>query len=254
MMKSDRRDNDGDSGKADLPKIGDSKELILEDKMEQWLEKHKKFPGHRWKLDEKRALQRMFETIDDDGSGEIDMIELADAMFSSGVASTLADVKKLVHEADTDGSGSIEFDEFLVLMKDTKEPTPSSTTSMRAVAKLKKESKKKTGENPLVRLQNVQKEAGEIDMKTVLGYKRRQLLLDATVGESKRRNETQDKCFEWRDNANNLEGEEKLKVLRDIRITTNFLDEQDKKASRFVSDLHKVVISTLAAASLNPDN
>ena len=56
--------------------------------------------------------------FDKDGSGNIDMQEMREAMKALGVYMSKEQVKKMMDSVDTDGNGYIEYDEFKQLMKD----------------------------------------------------------------------------------------------------------------------------------------
>jgi Ca2+-binding EF-hand superfamily protein len=55
----------------------------------------------------------VFEIFDEDGSGDIDITELRKAMKALGMKTSRGEVKKMIEEADIDGGGSIDFEEFL---------------------------------------------------------------------------------------------------------------------------------------------
>eukprot|EP01022_Parablepharisma_sp_SALTPOND_P034908 TRINITY_DN93493_c0_g1_i1.p1 TRINITY_DN93493_c0_g1~~TRINITY_DN93493_c0_g1_i1.p1 ORF type:complete len:171 (+),score=23.19 TRINITY_DN93493_c0_g1_i1:219-731(+) len=62
---------------------------------------------------------RIFNLFDDDNNGSISIKELADAMYEMGVNPTKAQLQKMINEIDNDGSGEIDFNEFLNLFKKT---------------------------------------------------------------------------------------------------------------------------------------
>lgn len=69
--------------------------------------------------------REMFDLFDEDKSGAIDAEELGKVMRALGQFPTNAEVNKIVEEVDEDGSGVVEFSEFLVVMvkyKKTHEP------------------------------------------------------------------------------------------------------------------------------------
>jgi len=72
--------------------------------------------------EEEERLKKIFRQMDQDGSGAIDVKELADAMRLVGVKCTANSAKKVLKVIDTDGSGEIELDEFLVFFKKVKDP------------------------------------------------------------------------------------------------------------------------------------
>ncbi|XP_023235063.1 calmodulin, flagellar-like [Centruroides sculpturatus] len=67
-------------------------------------------------------FREAFSLFDKDGDGHITTEELGTVMRSLGQTPTQAELHDMIKEVDTDGSGSIEFAEFLTLMaKRTKE-------------------------------------------------------------------------------------------------------------------------------------
>jgi Ca2+-binding EF-hand superfamily protein len=66
-----------------------------------------------------------FGALDDDGSGSIGIDELEEPLIGLGFADTREDVLKMIEDVDEDGSGQIEFGEFLEIIKnsDTNEQT-----------------------------------------------------------------------------------------------------------------------------------
>jgi len=72
-------------------------------------------------------IQEAFNIFDVDSSGSIDYKELKAAMKALGVQVKKDELKKMITDVDADGSGSVEFPEFLTMMtakmgaNDTKE-------------------------------------------------------------------------------------------------------------------------------------
>ena len=54
--------------------------------------------------------------FDEDGSGSITTEELMEALKKMGQNPSEDELRKMVEQADEDGSGLIEFDEFLLLI------------------------------------------------------------------------------------------------------------------------------------------
>lgn len=185
--------------------------------LETWLERRGRFPSSRWRISEKRELREWFDQMDEDGSGEIDLDELVEPLLSSGLAQTIAEVQIIINSVDNDGSGSIGFDEFLEMMRHRALP-PSNKRSVKTVSLPRidygmKSSEMKTNPgkkpltkmrngyasrsnskiyvNPIIELQKFHKQS-ELELSSVLGFKRRKLLLDATMGESERRERIMD--------------------------------------------------------------
>ncbi|EGR27227.1 hypothetical protein IMG5_199680 [Ichthyophthirius multifiliis] len=63
------------------------------------------------------VLKQAFDLFDTDGSGAIDEKELRDAMKALGFESKKEEVKELIYQIDKDSNGTIDFYEFLELMK-----------------------------------------------------------------------------------------------------------------------------------------
>jgi len=63
-------------------------------------------------------LKEAFDEFDKDGSGAISAQELLGVMRAMGQNPTEDEVLNLMLEADLDGNGTIEFPEFLELMKE----------------------------------------------------------------------------------------------------------------------------------------
>mmetsp|Transcript_13693 Transcript_13693/g.18356 ORF Transcript_13693/g.18356 Transcript_13693/m.18356 type:complete len:360 (+) Transcript_13693:773-1852(+) len=259
--------------------------------LESWLHTKGKFSESRWSVREKRSLKAWFNRIDADGSGEIDVEELADPLLSSGLAQTMDDVRELVRGVDEDGSGAIGFSEFLNIMRPKQQgntrPTTSSSLSRdekilmedevfvvpsqhrRCIqgAKKKKEDKWKetmlsdkdkqrqvvesrkmmdcAPDNPIARLQQMQEQNGDMDIKSVLSLKRRKLLLDATMGEAQRREKCLDEISKLKAEIRELSGHDKCRKLKDIANVHRRLDKAQQEKQHFVSAMKCMVERSL---------
>ena len=69
--------------------------------------------------EELKRLKECFDQLDDDGSGAIGSDELENPLIGLGFADTREEIDGLVELVDEDGSGQIEFDEFLQILKNT---------------------------------------------------------------------------------------------------------------------------------------
>lgn len=79
-------------------------------------------------------LRAAFDEFDTDKSGDISVDEIVLAMAKVGTTVSLEQAEKLVAAGDQDGDGNIDFDEFVVMMKDldqTTQPTAFSTFGSR---------------------------------------------------------------------------------------------------------------------------
>eukprot|EP01010_Urceolus_cornutus_P001255 NODE_1785_length_757_cov_233.840395_g1387_i0.p1 GENE.NODE_1785_length_757_cov_233.840395_g1387_i0~~NODE_1785_length_757_cov_233.840395_g1387_i0.p1 ORF type:complete len:198 (-),score=61.37 NODE_1785_length_757_cov_233.840395_g1387_i0:162-701(-) len=61
-------------------------------------------------------FREVFHLFDKDGDNSIAVVELRTAMKSLGLNPTEEEVKEMISEVDVDGSGAIDFQEFLALM------------------------------------------------------------------------------------------------------------------------------------------
>lgn len=61
-------------------------------------------------------FKEAFKLFDRDGDGTVDVDELGTVMKSLGQEPTEQEIRDMISEVDNDGSGSIEFPEFLQLM------------------------------------------------------------------------------------------------------------------------------------------
>ncbi|EEA21351.1 hypothetical protein TMatcc_009247 [Talaromyces marneffei ATCC 18224] len=66
--------------------------------------------------DEEAELRAAFEVFDQDGSGTISADEMRRVMKSIGEDLTDAEIEEMIKEADTDGDGTIDYQEFVHLM------------------------------------------------------------------------------------------------------------------------------------------
>eukprot|EP00964_Phaeocystis_antarctica_P117950 scaffold81784_cov63-Phaeocystis_antarctica.AAC.3 len=87
------------------------------------------------------ALERYrlaFDHFDEDESGELDKKEFQKAMIDSGMMPLGFEVNEMFHEADTDGGGTVSFDEYCrfvqVRTPSTMRPPPPGTPRARALA------------------------------------------------------------------------------------------------------------------------
>lgn len=62
-------------------------------------------------------LRKCFNSLDDDGSGEIGVDELEDPLIALGLVENRNQLQQIVDLVDEDGSGQIEFPEFLQIIK-----------------------------------------------------------------------------------------------------------------------------------------
>ena len=62
-------------------------------------------------------LKEAFEVLDKDRNGFISPVELRTVMINLGEKMTDEEVEEMIREADTDGDGQVNYDEFVLMMK-----------------------------------------------------------------------------------------------------------------------------------------
>ena len=67
--------------------------------------------------DEDEEIREAFRIFDQDGNGFITLEELESVMIKLGENLTNDELTAMMHEADLDGDGKIDFDEFVVMMR-----------------------------------------------------------------------------------------------------------------------------------------
>jgi hypothetical protein len=109
------------------------KELEAKD-FKRWV-KHRN-PNLNRTIDQKnqrnQTLREWFDFLDDDGSGEITRDELGLPLISLGLAPSMAEVDALINTVDQDGSGEIDFYEFTDML--TKNPNGPIQTLLNTIA------------------------------------------------------------------------------------------------------------------------
>lgn len=76
----------------------------------------RKIQAMRMNKEQLELFRDTFVIFDKDGDGTIDSKELSTVLKSMGYNPSQEEIKDMVEEVDSDGSGSIEFLEFLLLM------------------------------------------------------------------------------------------------------------------------------------------
>jgi len=84
-----------------------------------WLRRRGKAVRPKLSAEQKQQLKECFELMDQDGSGAIDADELGAAFKLLGIRMKKSEIEELLAEVDHDGSGEVEYLEFLEIMTTT---------------------------------------------------------------------------------------------------------------------------------------
>lgn len=97
------------------------KKIRLSDSsLRNWLRVHGKEDYIDFDDNERKQYRAIFKALDGDGSGAIGVEELEDPLIALGLAENREGVQNLVNTVDEDGTGEIEFEEFLLIMRSIK--------------------------------------------------------------------------------------------------------------------------------------
>lgn len=84
---------------------------------------------------ELKEFKEIFDLVDVDGSGEITKVELGKLMETLGLKPTEEQLDQMMKEVDSDGSGDIDFNEFVAVMS-RKVQADYTTEQLRAAFKV----------------------------------------------------------------------------------------------------------------------
>lgn len=111
-------------------KMAEAKDQLRENMVRAWLVRTGK--GHYLDFSDevKRKLFECFMSLDDDNSGSIGVAELEEPLIGLGFADKREDVEKMIMAVDDpdDPNGSIEFGEFLQIIKNSNKDTADGTS------------------------------------------------------------------------------------------------------------------------------
>lgn len=204
--------------------------------LEKWLVKTGRFSKKKmWKIEEKRVLKDWFDLIDRDKSGEIDIEELADPLMSAGITKTMSEVKDIVRRIDEDGSSSIDFSEFLKMMKDDKSDFPVVSRDVKKYRSTinRKNNKSPSDINPMIQLTKTRQD-DLLNFHSILSHSRRKILLDATMEQCCRREMAHEQITAWRDEMKRLKGVKKLRKGLDISVLIQRIETESSEKENFI--------------------
>jgi Ca2+-binding EF-hand superfamily protein len=98
--------------------------------MRNWLRKHGKAKYIDFDDKERQKYRAIFSALDIDGSGSIEVKELEEPLIALGLANSRDEIERLVKMVDIDGTQEIEFDEFLMIMKEIKKNEMGENSSL----------------------------------------------------------------------------------------------------------------------------
>ena len=107
-----------------------NKKKLSDSSLRNWLRVHGKSKYIDFDDEERKQYREIFKALDGDGSGAIGVEELEDPLIALGLADSREGVEKLVELVDEDGTGEIEFDEFLLVMRSIKKDDDQKDSSL----------------------------------------------------------------------------------------------------------------------------
>ncbi|OWF37731.1 calmodulin-6-like [Mizuhopecten yessoensis] len=81
--------------------------------------------------EEKTLLRKVFDKFDTDETGALSAKELSEALAANKIYKSIKEVEQIVKKRDTDGSGSLEFEEFLEVYEDLRKTAGNPQTELR---------------------------------------------------------------------------------------------------------------------------
>ena len=180
---------------------------------------------------------------------------------------------------DKDDSGEIDFEEFLKVMQPKPAKLPPVSTNggggFPAVGGEKKRKKKKkkkeeqeqveeknggskpqassssppVDDNPIAQLQQIQKRSGDMDMDVVVAIQRRNFLMNAVVGEMRRREHSLSSIGDMEAEAKTLRGEGKHKMLAEIKEKQRVMEKEFNRKQTFVQSMKVMIGKSKEAAA-----
>lgn len=227
---------------------------VQEAQVEKWLEGTGRFTHKMWKIEQRRVLKNWFDLIDRDKSGEIDVDELADPLMSTGIAKTMSEVRDIVKKMDDDGSNSVDFKEFLAMMK--KDETNDNSQQQKKNVNMRKTRKRKalkTIENPIIQLTKRQQNHS-LEFNSVLSHSRRKLLMDATMEQCRRREKAHEQILAWRTELKDLKGIRKLRKGLDISVLIQKIETDRVEKENFVRVMDGILMNDDVTGDVKNEN
>lgn len=100
-----------------LPKASRGSEPFnFSQSIEQWLRKHGRIVKPPMSKAQDAELKEWFDLLDCDGDGSVDVSELHQLFKTLGIRVNRSSIKELMRGIDTDGSGELEFHEFIQII------------------------------------------------------------------------------------------------------------------------------------------
>lgn len=212
-----------------------NKSDLCHDDWESWALKHGKRLRNRYTTNEIRQLRKWFLELDRDKSGEVGYAELVDPLLSAGIVKSKEDVRQLIRLVDTDGSGEISFEEFLVALNQDRICDKSKISVLQNVTR-----ESKTGLSTAMKLSE----------------ERRKHLISTVIDETEKRQNEIEKIYQKHSphslpsyhSSHSRQRPSKLPQLTEESQDTNSPSKGSKKRRK---DLPKIFESKLEKAALS---
>lgn len=103
-----------------------SVKITQDPEIRKWLRSRGKHKYIDFDDDERSKLMKYFTSLDQEKKGSIGCKELEEPLIALGLAENRKQVEDMIRSVDSDESGQIEFEEFLVIVKGDKDNAPIS--------------------------------------------------------------------------------------------------------------------------------
>lgn len=204
----------------------------------EWMKKHGKGEFVDFSIKERAKIRSVFKELDADQSGALDLNELYEPLLALGLVETKKEVKLMMDKVDTNGSGVIEYSEFLKILKQSSSEDNTLINFFKNLSK-----------------PGFLKESKDLSFNLIFSSRRREIMMQAYLGKSIQAKDQGKRILyafasylkEKEKNQNKIE---KLNFKQNIELK-KFFDNKNKIKSRSASRGEIGTFITSVGRSLN---
>lgn len=172
----------------------------------EWMKKHGKGEFIDLSSKERAKIRAIFKELDRDGSGALGIDELYEPLLALGLVENKEQVRDMIAKVDSNGSGLIEFDEFIRIIK-------QNGTENNALISFFKDLSNET----------VFKEFRDLPFNLILSNRRRELMLQSYLGKNNNAREHGRKvmnafALEIKEQEQEMTKAEKLRLKKEMNL------------------------------------